>query len=109
MTGEPTSPRAVTALAAYEAALAVAAEIDLRTVLQRLVDLARTVVPARYAALGVADSDGTIVEFITSGITSAQRTRLGEIPQGHGLLGVLIRERTPLLVPDIAQDPRSVG
>ncbi len=109
MPGERDSPHTVTALAAYEAALAVAVELDLTTVLQRLVDLARTVVPAHYAALGVADASGTIVEFITSGISSAERTRLGPIPQGHGLLGVLIRERTPLLVPDIAQDPRSVG
>ncbi len=109
MTGEPAPPRTTTALAAYEAALAVAAELDLRTVLQRLVDLARTVVPARYAALGVADGAGTIVEFITSGITTAERARLGEIPQGHGLLAVLIHEKTPLLGPDIAADPRSAG
>jgi signal transduction histidine kinase len=96
-------------IATYEAALAVATELDLTRALQRLVDLARTVVPARYAALGVADDQGVITEFITSGITPAQRAILGELPQGHGLLGTLIRDRTPLMVPDISQDPRSVG
>jgi K+-sensing histidine kinase KdpD len=109
MTGEVHTPRTATVSAAYEAALAVAAELDLTNVLQRLVDLARTVVPARYAALGVADDSGTITGFITSGISSAERARLGPIPQGHGLLGVLIHEKTPLLVPDIAADPRSAG
>jgi signal transduction histidine kinase len=96
-------------LAAYEAALVVASEVDLAAVLQRIVDLAREVVPAHYAALGVADDDGRIVQFITSGITPEQRAALGPLPQGHGLLGALIRARTPLLIPDIAQDPRSVG
>jgi hypothetical protein len=96
-------------IAAYEAALVVASEMDIAAVLQRIVDLAREVVPARYAALGVADDEGRIVQFVTSGITPEERAALGPLPQGHGLLGVLIRERTPLLIPDIAQDPRSVG
>jgi hypothetical protein len=45
-------------VAAYEAALAVASEINLEAVLQRIIDLAREVVPARYAALGVANQTG---------------------------------------------------
>jgi signal transduction histidine kinase len=96
-------------IAAYEAALAIASEVDLPLVLQRLVDLARQVVPARYAALGVADAEGQIVEFITSGITSEEREAIGPIPHGHGMLGELIKTGRPLLVPDIAADPRSVG
>jgi PAS domain S-box-containing protein len=96
-------------VAAYEAALAVAREITPEAVLQRIVDLAREVVPAQYAALGVADERGRVTQFITSGITAAERVRIGSIPEGHGLLGELIHERIPLLVPDIAADPRSVG
>lgn len=96
-------------LAAYEAALAVASEVDLDAVLQRIVDLACEVTDARYGALGVADAQGRVVRFITSGITPEQRAALGPIPQGHGLIGALIQDRTPLLVPDIAADPRSVG
>lgn len=96
-------------IAAYEAALAVASDLDLAGVLQRIVDASRQVVPARYAALGVADDHGRIVTFVTSGITAEERAALGPIPQGHGLLGVLVRDAKPLLVPDIAADPRSHG
>jgi signal transduction histidine kinase len=98
-----------TLIAAYEAALAIASQLDLAAVLQRIVDLAREVVPARYAALGVADDEGRIVEFITSGITAEERAAIGPIPAGHGMLGELIRTGEPLLVPDIGVDPRSVG
>lgn len=101
--GEPLS------VAVYEAALAIAQETTLESVLQRIVDLAREVVPARYAALGVADDAGRIVEFVTSGITPEVRAKLGPIPEGHGLLRELITGRQPLMIPDIAADPRSVG
>jgi signal transduction histidine kinase len=98
-----------TLVAAYEAALAVASEINLEAVLQRITDLAREVVPARYAALGVANHDGKLEQFLVSGISDEVRARIGRLPEGHGLLGVLVREGEPLLVPDIAADPRSVG
>jgi signal transduction histidine kinase len=96
-------------IAAYEAALAVAREVTPEAVLQRIVDTARKVVPARYAALGVADEDGRMTQFITSGITTEERAPIGPLPEGLGLLGELIHERAPLLIPDIAGDPRSVG
>lgn len=96
-------------LAAYRAALALADELDLDTILQRIVELACEIADARYGALGVADEHGHVTKFITTGITPEQRAALGPIPQGHGLIGALITERTPLLVPDIAADPRSVG
>lgn len=96
-------------IAAYEAALAIASELDPEQVLQRIPDLARKVVPAKYAALGITDDHGVVQRFITSGITARQRRLLGDIPQGHGLIGELIRTRQPLLVDDIAADPRSVG
>jgi K+-sensing histidine kinase KdpD len=96
-------------IAAYAAALAVAREVTPDAVLQCIVDTAREVVPARYAALGVADAQKRITQFITSGITAEERALIGPLPEGHGLLGELIRERAPLLVPDIADDPRSAG
>ena len=96
-------------LAAYEAALEIASELDPDAVLQRITDLARKVVPAQYAALGVTDERGSVHTFVTSGITTRERRLLGDIPQGHGLIGELIRTRQPLLVNDIAADPRSVG
>lgn len=96
-------------VAAYVAALDVASEVQLAAVLQRLVDLARAVVPSRYAALGVSDDNGHITEFITSGISTLERARIGPIPEGHGMLGALIHDRTPLLIERITDDARSVG
>jgi signal transduction histidine kinase len=96
-------------LAAYEAALDIGAELAIDVVLQRVVDLARAVVPSRYAALGVCDAAGVIQQFITSGIDTETRGAIGPLPHGNGLLGVLIHEGQPLIVPDIACDPRSVG
>ena len=108
---EPADPRRHdrALIAAYEAALAVASELDLEAVLQRIVDLARSVVPARYAALGVADARGALVQFVTAGLDAAERAAIGPLPKGHGLLGELIRDGEPLLISDIAADPRSVG
>lgn len=94
---------------AYEAALLIATEMNAEHVLQRIVDLAVEVVPAKYAALGVADETGKIVLFVTHGITPEERAAIGPIPQGHGLLGELIREKKPMIVHDISKDPRSVG
>ncbi len=94
---------------AWFAALQISTEIDLPVILQRLVNLAREVVPSKYAALGVSDNDGRILQFITSGISAATRAAIGPIPQGHGLLGALIQDREPLMVSNIASDPRSVG
>ena len=60
-TAEPTT----NLLAAYEAALAIGAELDIDLVLQRVVDLARAVVPSRYAALGVCDEHGGLTDVLT--------------------------------------------
>ncbi|MCC6704187.1 MAG: GAF domain-containing protein [Thermomicrobiales bacterium] len=104
------SSRRVDALiATYEAALSVASHLDLGAVLQRIADRAREIVPAKYSALGVADANGKIIEFYTSGITAEERELLGPIPEGHGLLGELVRTAEPLLVPDLRAHPKSVG
>lgn len=92
-----------------DAIVSLAAERSLGRVLQRIVDLARDVLNARYAALGVADADGRIIEFITSGLTPQERAAIGPLPRGHGLLGVLIREGKPVRIPNIGRDPRSSG
>jgi signal transduction histidine kinase len=96
--------------ALHEAALALTEELDLRTLLQRVVDQARTLARAKYGALGVLDEKSEFIDqFITSGITPEQRAQLGSLPRGHGLLGVLIKAGDSIRVPDIATDPRSVG
>ncbi|HZU11522.1 MAG TPA: GAF domain-containing sensor histidine kinase [Chloroflexota bacterium] len=83
--------------------------LNLSEVLQTIADVARELASSRYAALGVADESGRILQFITSGITSEQRAAIGPLPEGHGLLAALIHEAQPLRIPNIAKDPRSHG
>jgi two-component system, NarL family, sensor histidine kinase DevS len=93
-----------------EAGMTLASELSLDAVLARIVELATELTDARYGALGVLTSDGNaIAEFITVGISPEDRARLGDPPIGHGLLGVLIRDATPLRIADISADPRSSG
>ncbi|HEY7659289.1 MAG TPA: GAF domain-containing sensor histidine kinase [Actinomycetota bacterium] len=93
-----------------EAGMALASERSLGAVLQRIVELAVEVTGARYGALGVLSADGTgIEEFLTVGITPEERAAIGDPPQGHGILGLLITDPRPLRLDDIEADPRSVG
>ncbi|MCC7372222.1 MAG: GAF domain-containing protein [Chloroflexi bacterium] len=96
-------------MALSDALAVLAAERSINRVLQRIVDLAREVLGAKYAALGLADADGRIFEFITSGLTPQERAAIGPLPRGHGLLGVLIREGRPVRTNSIGRDPRSSG
>ena len=92
-----------------EAGLALSSELSLPATLQRIVDLAADLTGARYGALGVLGRDGTITEFITTGVTAAERAAIGDIPVGRGILGVLIDDAVPLRLRDLASDPRSAG
>src|SRR5215217_1658939 len=92
-----------------ETGLTLAAELSLPAALQRIVELAAELTGARYGALGVLGRDGTITEFITTGVSEAERAAIGHIPHGRGILGVLISDAQPLRLHEIAQDPRSVG
>ncbi|MDQ6603203.1 MAG: ATP-binding protein [Chloroflexota bacterium] len=89
--------------------LSIASELDLDAVLQRIVDLARSLIGARYGALGIAGADGYLTDFITAGISATEREVIGDLPRGHGILGVLIREQQSLRLKDMHDDPRSVG
>ncbi len=91
------------------AGLALTSELDRDEVLQRVVDQARAVASAKYAALGVFDEEGVVGTFTTSGISPAERARIGPLPHGLGLLGLLQKEKRPLRVADIAEHPASVG
>lgn len=97
--------------ALHEAALALTMELDLQVVLQKVVDISRNLLHAKYGALGVVERGTTnIQQFITSGIEAEDRARIGAPPKGHGLLGVLISpEGGALIIDDIQKDPRSVG
>lgn len=93
----------------HRAGLAVVAELSLEAVLQQVVDQARMLVGARYGALSVIDADNRIEAFVTSGIPPEDRERIGSPPEGHGLLGVVLKEGQRLCVRDLGADPRSVG
>ncbi len=92
-----------------DAILSIASELELDTVFQRITDLARESIAARYCAIGIVGPDGYLSDFITSGLSSTEREHLGAPPRGHGILGVLMREQRTLRLADLGQDPRSVG
>jgi len=92
-----------------QAALAIAGELDSDKVLQQIVDTARNLVGARYAALGVPGQDGHLARFLTSGMKKEDQERIAHPPRGRGLLGALVGERSSIRVKHIQEDPRSVG
>ena len=97
-------------MAALEAATrAIAGVLSLPEVLQLIVDRVRELASARYAALGIAGQFGGIQQFITSGITERERARIGALPRGRGLLGLIIREGRTIRIDDIAGDPNRAG
>jgi signal transduction histidine kinase len=90
--------------------IAISSELSLDAVLQRIVAAAAQLTGARYAALGVIDATGTGLErFVTHGVDEDTRARIGDLPRGRGILGVLISDARTLRLSDIAEDPRSVG
>jgi signal transduction histidine kinase len=91
------------------ATVAISQELSLERVLQIIVDSVRPLVGARYAALGIPDDRGSMERFITSGISDRRREAVGHLPQGHGLLGLSLRQGEAVRVDDIASDPRAAG
>ena len=89
---------------------ALITEVSLDGVLQRAVRVAAEVIGARYAAIGVLASDGrTLEHFTTYGVDGDLAARIGSPPHGHGILGLVIREATPVRLPDLTIHPASFG
>jgi signal transduction histidine kinase len=95
--------------ALLSAVVGVGSDLDLHSTLQRIVVAACRLAGARYGALGVIGPDRRLVEFITDGLTVAEHQRIGDLPTGRGVLGLLIDEPHPVRMPDIAEHPRSFG
>ena len=88
----------------------VVSELDLDGVLQALLEDAREITGARYAAVGVLDSElKSLDRFITNGVDEETRIQIGDPPQGLGVLGELIRTRRPLRLENVSDHPASVG
>lgn len=92
-----------------EASLDVHADLDLDTVLQKVVHLARNLVGTRYGALSVIDDHGKILSFVTTGLSRREIDAIGPPPVGKGLLGVVLREGQRLRIEDLRRDTRSYG
>jgi signal transduction histidine kinase len=93
-----------------DAGLSLGRVLALDDLLTRIVQSAQTVLGARYAALGVLDATGTeLARFVTAGISEEEHERIGALPRGRGILGVLIRDARPLRLERLSDDPRSAG
>jgi signal transduction histidine kinase len=93
-----------------EAVLTVGSDLDLPAVLDRIVRAATQLVDARYGALGVLDDKGErLAQFLTVGIDDEGRAAIGHLPEGHGILGLLIVDPSPIRLPDLREHPDSYG
>lgn len=93
-----------------EAVLSVGRELNLEQALRRIVEAAAVLVDAEYAALGVIGPDGRrLSAFHTVGVSADEIARIGPYPEGHGILGELIRHPEPLRLAKLSQHPASYG
>jgi signal transduction histidine kinase len=92
-----------------QAVLSVTRQMSVRDVLQVIVRSARSLVGARYAALGVPDQGDSFAEFVVDGVSDAEWEAIGPLPRRHGMLAVLLNQGKPERLPDIRKDPRFEG
>jgi signal transduction histidine kinase len=95
--------------AVSDAVLAVAAQVSVEEVLQQLVDRARVLAGARYAALGIPDGAGGFSRFLVSGMSDELVTAMGPLPRTHGMLGAMLEAPAPFRTGDIHAHPRFRG
>jgi signal transduction histidine kinase len=93
-----------------EVGTSLVSELDVEVVLQSVVEAARELTSAEYAALGVLNREGTELErFIYLGIDDETKRAIGNLPRGRGVLGELIREPAPLRLRDVNEHPHAYG
>lgn len=96
--------------ALLDAVVAISSGLELSEVLSRIVQSACSLVDARYGALGVLrPGGGHLAEFVTHGVTEQERRQIGELPHGHGVLGLLVREPHSQRLKEIAEHPEFSG
>jgi len=92
------------------AVLALNSDLDPTSILTRIIEASVKLVDARYGALGVLDETRTrLSQFITVGIGEDTQQAIGRLPEGHGILGLLILDAQPLRLPDLREHPDSFG
>ena len=102
--------RVTAQLAALDQAVrGIGGVLDVDRVLQLITDRVRELAGAQYAAIGIVDAEGAIERFFTSGISDEDRARIGHLPRGRGLLGLIIRENRTYRIPDITRHPQRFG
>src|SRR4051794_31780008 len=93
-----------------DVARSVLSDLDVEVVLDRVLEAARELTGAQYAAIGVLDDTRTeLARFVTAGVDEATRQQIGPLPTGHGVLGELIRNPVPLRLADVGAHPKSYG
>jgi signal transduction histidine kinase len=97
------------AQALLDAVMAISSDLDLASVLTRIIEAATTLTEARYGALGVIGPENFLVEFVTTGISDEERTRIGSLPHGRGILGLLITDPRPIRLKELSDHPSSFG
>lgn len=99
----------VAARALLDAVMAISSDLDLHNVLTRIVESATVLTGATYGALGVIGPDDQLVDFVTTGMTEDVRRRIGDIPHGRGILGLLITDPRPIRLREMSEHPSSFG
>lgn len=93
-----------------DAVVTVGSDLELSAMLTRIAETATELAGATFGALGVLDESRTVLsEFITVGIDAEARAAIGELPRGHGILGLLITDPRPIRLPDLTEHPDSCG
>lgn len=96
--------------ALLDAVVSIGSELEVRGTLERVVEAACRLADARFGALGVIGSDGhTLTEFITSGLAHSERASIGELPQGRGVLGMIISAQRSIRLSDVTAHPEAFG
>ena len=95
--------------ALLDAVTALSSDLDLGSVLSRIVEVATRLTDAEYGALGVIGPNDTLVEFVTTGLAESTRVQIGDLPHGRGILGLLIHEPETIRLDDLSAHPASVG
>ncbi|WP_300677090.1 GAF domain-containing protein [Nocardioides sp.] len=93
----------------FEAVVAMSSDLDLHSVLARIVESAAELTHSTYGALGVLDAEGTLSDLITYGVAPEQKDAITEFPDGHGILGLVIAHPEPIRLEDLQAHPASYG